>query len=303
MRIFFCVAMLSLAGCGGASALSNCMMLCSGCCTAAGDCKGGSEVTTCGVSGSLCVDCGSNMQCSGGACRAAAVCGPSNCSGCCNAQGQCAPGTNNTECGDQGGACSNCTTGSQTCTSNRCVAGPPMLPAGAKLVFTTSGEYTGNLGGIAGADQKCTAAATAGGLTGTYVAWISSDTQNALNHVTANGPWYLTCPGSTSYIKAFNNKAHLQSAPLLMIDCNEFGTQITGANSTVRDVWTGTVNGGATAASHCKTGAIAGSDWTSTDSFYYGQAGTFNSIIATTQWTDDGANGCGNKGHLYCFQN
>lgn len=49
--------------------------------------------------------------------------------------------------------------------------GCPVVPT--KTVFVTSESYTGNLGGLAGADQKCNALATTAGLSGTYMAWLS----------------------------------------------------------------------------------------------------------------------------------
>ncbi len=42
------------------------------------------------------------------------------------------------------------------------------------IVFVTSTSQTGNLGGLAGADAVCAARATAAGLPGTYVAWLST---------------------------------------------------------------------------------------------------------------------------------
>lgn len=43
-----------------------------------------------------------------------------------------------------------------------------------RRVFVTSEVFTGDLGGIAGADQKCQTAAENAGLPGEYMAWISS---------------------------------------------------------------------------------------------------------------------------------
>lgn len=45
---------------------------------------------------------------------------------------------------------------------------------GPKTVFVTSTSYTGDLGGLAGADQKCQDAADAAMLPGTYLAWLST---------------------------------------------------------------------------------------------------------------------------------
>jgi hypothetical protein len=63
-----------------------------------------------------------------------------------------------------------------------------LLDAGAsptKTIFISSALYDGNLGGLAGADQKCQSLATAARLPGTYRAWLSSSTTSAasrLNH-------------------------------------------------------------------------------------------------------------------------
>jgi hypothetical protein len=45
-----------------------------------------------------------------------------------------------------------------------------------KKVFVTSTGYSGNLGGVSGADAKCAARASAAGLAGTYKAWIADST-------------------------------------------------------------------------------------------------------------------------------
>ena len=50
---------------------------------------------------------------------------------------------------------------------------------GAKLVFTTSASYAGDLGGLAGADAKCAQSASTAGLDGTFVALLSDATTNA----------------------------------------------------------------------------------------------------------------------------
>lgn len=43
-----------------------------------------------------------------------------------------------------------------------------------RLVFTTSTVYTGNLGGVQGADEKCNETAKLAGLGGTYKAWLGA---------------------------------------------------------------------------------------------------------------------------------
>jgi len=82
------------------------------------------------------------------------------------------------------------------------------IPPAVRRAFVTSAEYPANLGGLAGADAKCQAAATAGGLTTntSFVAFLSNSTTDAFCHVqgltgeragwcgqgalpTAAGPW------------------------------------------------------------------------------------------------------------------
>jgi hypothetical protein len=57
----------------------------------------------------------------------------------------------------------------------RAIADAPDAPI-AKNVFVTSALYTGNLGGLAGADSKCQDRARLAGLPGTYKAWLSDST-------------------------------------------------------------------------------------------------------------------------------
>jgi hypothetical protein len=54
-----------------------------------------------------------------------------------------------------------------------CPGTPPWAPP-VKRVFVTSTVYTGNLGGSAGADDKCQERADAAGLGGTFKAWLSA---------------------------------------------------------------------------------------------------------------------------------
>ncbi|HMV69655.1 MAG TPA: DUF4215 domain-containing protein, partial [Myxococcota bacterium] len=61
--------------------------------------------------------------------------------------------------------------------SNACQA------QGALTVFVTSQAWTGSLGGVAGADAKCQAAAQAGGRSGTFVAFLSTSGLNAKDRV------------------------------------------------------------------------------------------------------------------------
>ncbi len=66
-------------------------------------------------------------------------------------------------------------------------------PEAVKTVFITSHSFDGNLGSLAGADEKCGQAAAAAGLTGTFKAWLSdSETGPADRFVHAQVPYVRT---------------------------------------------------------------------------------------------------------------
>ena len=77
-----------------------------------------------------------------------------------------------------GGSCSE-TSGGYTCTCSLGFAGTDCEKVVSMFAFVTSATFGGAVGGLAGADAACNAAATTGGLPGTYMAWLTD--QNAAN--------------------------------------------------------------------------------------------------------------------------
>jgi hypothetical protein len=57
------------------------------------------------------------------------------------------------------------------------------------IVFVTSTRHSPKFGGLAGADAICAARATAGGLAGTYKAWLSTSTVNAKDRLVPASGW------------------------------------------------------------------------------------------------------------------
>jgi len=64
-----------------------------------------------------------------------------------------------------------------------------------RLVFVTSDQYTGDLGGLAGADAKCQALAERAGLPGTYMAWLSDDVDSPSTRFTQGTGYYMRVDG------------------------------------------------------------------------------------------------------------
>ena len=72
---------------------------------------------------------------------------------------------------------------------------PPGCPA-LKRVFVTSTRYTGDLGGIPGADEKCQSHADAAGLAGTFLAWISDGVDSPATRFARSAEPYVRTDGT-----------------------------------------------------------------------------------------------------------
>jgi len=183
-------------------------------------------------------------------------------------------------------------------------------------VFVTSASGNGNLSqwsdalavsatGVAAGDAVCQARATAAGLSGTFVAWLSDSTTDAYCHVqgytgtisgtnpncgqatlpVAAGPWVRTdgYPFAPTIDKLINNGQVY--APVRYDDT---GTLVTNFS-----YFTGTASNGTATANTC-------SDWTDSNN---SSNTTFGSSNGTTYfWTSYDDTGCSATYHLLCFQ-
>ncbi|MDP1830070.1 MAG: DUF1554 domain-containing protein [Archangium sp.] len=221
------------------------------------------------------------------------VCGPNNCTGCCASAEICDTGTTDFRCGKGGASCNVCGGSAPLCVDQAC--GVEALPTGAKLVFVTRTTYSGNLGGLSGADGLCAAAAGAGALSGTWRAWLSNTVGtrvNAFDRIQGDGPWYLTGTDTSGRrIKAFNNKASLRTAPLAPIDRNELGVKLSNGQF----VWTGTEPTGNASAAGGYDNSCA--NWSESA---FGNQGDIGDVYG--QWTNQRGQECSSMAALYCFQ-
>jgi Collagenase NC10 and Endostatin len=148
-----------------------------------------------------------------------------------------------------------------------------------KRVFVSSVLYTGNLGGLTGADSKCQTLADAAGLCGTFKAWLSDATTDAaarLTHATGN---YVRTDGqivasgfsglvSGTIQHAVNRTETNGAAPVGTVKCG---------GATVTPVWTGSTAAGA----NVMNGSC--SNWASSNS---SPGGIFGNADATNAaWT------------------
>ena len=174
----------------------------------------------------------------------------------------------------------------QGCSSTPTTPATPTATAtpNYKRVFVTSGTFTGNLGGLAGADATCLIYATAANLGGTWVAYVSDTYTTAYSKIADVGPWYLVDRST----KVFNNKSNILTTPLTYINRTESGLVGSSFN-----VWTGTSSTGAATSYNCN-------NWTVGTGYSYN--GTYGYSSSQSQWSQYSYDYCSYSYHLYCFE-
>jgi hypothetical protein len=188
------------------------------------------------------------------------------------------------------GACGN------VCASGSCVDG-----LCSKLVFVTSQAWTGDLGGISGADSRCQTLAAAAGLNGTFKAWLSDDLGNSPNtRFTRSPAAYVLVNGAvvaknwSALVGALYGNASTNLTHSISLD--ERGAQPAAGSL----VWTGTMESGTGA-----TGLRTCNNWTSgtnTDTGYFGSWSNFDIGWTSSSTSYYTSYQCSTLGALYCFE-
>ena len=174
-----------------------------------------------------------------------------------------------------------CNVDGQLCIEGAC--------ANARRAFVTSTTTNGDLGGVSGADATCQARAIAGGLTGTFKAWVSTSTSSPAGTFVPSAVPYVRVDGT----KIADDWADLidgsLDAPLLV---TELGLPLEPGGFGSDFTWTGTGNNGAAASPHC-------ADWTSASSASNGVVGNAREASSFSLWLN---RPCDSQFHLYCFE-
>jgi hypothetical protein len=191
--------------------------------------------------------------------------------------------------GWSGGGCS----GTDTCVVS--VSAPTTVTAEFvtkvyNYAFISPTPQNGDMSGISGADSLCETWASSGGIGGTYVAILSTSTQNASARLGTARGWVRpdNRPVGDLPSEIFNYDVGLL-APL-WITAN-------GSNVGAQSVWSASDNEGIFNAS---AGGTDCSAWSSSDNAsraWYGFSNT------TAEWLSRGAlTSCDQQLHIYCFQ-
>ena len=239
---------------------------------------------TCVPSGAPGMACSLDSQCASG------QCGTSGSGSHCCAQ-SCPTGTcGATDC-DASGACVFMPMG-VPCGAGMCNgAGTCVLPCGQsmyKCAFVTNQVHDGNLGGSAGADATCAAAASAAGVAGTFAAWLSVTGSDANTHIGASTQPYQLLDGTAV---AANSATFSSGALLGPITRDENGNLILPG-----DVWTNTnLDGTLNAAGAC--GDFMSNSHASAPVPIVGSSGA-----ADPTWTANQTIFCDATARLYCLE-
>jgi hypothetical protein len=186
--------------------------------------------------------------------------------------------------------------GSETDGGSTADGGSADAREGLRRVFVTAAVHSADLrtegaatSGLVGADNLCAAAAMDADLGGTWTAWLSDSSTDAIDRIDDVGPWVEVVPEGIEPEEVFADKANLETLPLRPISRDEEGNVTT--NPVPSSVFTGTMTGGR------NSGSSTCEDWTSEKP--YGMAGDLASSAEWTALLDDY---CGAAKRLYCFE-
>lgn len=177
------------------------------------------------------------------------------------------------------------------------------VAASAKRVFVTSTIYTGNLGGLAGADSQCQTRANAASLGGTWRAWLSDSSQSPSNRfIQSSGPYRLL--NGTTIANSWSDLTDgILAAP---INISELGTtppntvDICGIGLGGSNVYTGTTAQGTL---FNPGNPFICNNWSTSSSSVWADFGA--TVRTNTEWSNicyAGSANCSQFARLYCFE-
>ncbi len=170
------------------------------------------------------------------------------------------------------------------------IAGSAYADQHEKTVFITSSTFKGNLGGLAGADDKCQAEADGPASivpSGTYLAWLSDGTDSPDTRFTKSSHPYIL-PDGTKIAEDFTD---LTDGSIL----HKINSDPTGKPLGLQLFWTGTKSNGTTSQY-----IVTCAGWTSLPAAVRGVDGS--TLKTSTLWSARGTRECGVSLRLACFQ-
>ena len=169
-----------------------------------------------------------------------------------------------------------------------------------KLIFVTQMIFKGDLGGLDGADEKCSNAAASAGLDGIFKAWLSTNTVSAASRLNHGYQPYYTTAGTL----VANNWQDLTDGTLsAAILYHQFGSPVDTRVPTL--AWTGTEANGENSLYYGWQGSDGHCiNWVANSDGQSRIAGSHvGSLFATdSEWTNYRRAECYELAHLYCIE-
>jgi hypothetical protein len=159
---------------------------------------------------------------------------------------------------------------------------PEPLPAPKRHLFVTREQFSGALGGLAAANQRCIDLASDAGFSGSWRAFLS--TSGLAFSIGGDGGWARRLDDDGGAM--FQTPLNLGTTPRRAFGIDQHGAALDGGR-----LWTGTKLWLEPSADDC-------AGWTSVDAG--GTAGTIDRLDET--WSDDGVVRCDTPAHLLCLQ-
>jgi len=158
-----------------------------------------------------------------------------------------------------------------------------------KVIFATSKTYVGDLGGIAGADDKCNTLAMEATLAnaGNFMAWLSTDDTSPAARMTPHDLPYVLTDGTTVIAESWADL--IDGSLAAKIDRTEAGTVIANGGW----AWTGTTAKGEPSVPSCE-------GWTSAGKSHFGHQGSLFAV--DDQWSSAKIKGCQYPARLICIE-
>jgi len=151
-------------------------------------------------------------------------------------------------------------------------------------IFVTNQTFTGNIGGLSGADKKCQEAAGCAGYRGTWIALLSTETIYAGERLPKTE--FVNMDGK----RVAKNHIDISDGSLINPILNEYGEE------TKHVAWTGSY-----AYPFLIYTEIACNDWTSSAESIRGTAGNAN--MTNFEWMEwNYVQSCAKKASLYCIR-
>ncbi|MBS3071114.1 DUF1554 domain-containing protein [Candidatus Pacearchaeota archaeon] len=167
------------------------------------------------------------------------------------------------------------------------------LESGHRIIFLSSSQYKGDLGGLVGADLKCNNLAEDSNLEGTYMAWLSSSVVDARDRIPQG-------EGDLPYVRNDAQKTVIADNLNDLLDNtidNPIRYNEKGVDEFSIDAWTGT-DGDGTLYEAFLIGTC--NSWTSSSFFNTARHGDSGKV--NEGWTSDGIDDCNVHNRIYCIQ-